>query len=145
MQINFHVGFLSQKFRDAEKAHPEYQQEIDAEALKRCGENEACQLLEEDKLVRAMVAEGKLPRVEWTEILDHVDHAVKVAGIDHVGLGSDFDGAEMPYGMEDASRLPRITQGLLQRGYTETEIQKILGGNMLRLMQDVEAAARVKT
>ena len=74
--------------------------------------------------------------------MDHIDHAVKVAGIDHVGLGSDFDGAEMPYGMEDASCLPRITEALLQKGYSETDIEKILGGNMLRLMQDVEAAAK---
>jgi membrane dipeptidase len=144
MQINFHMGFLSQEFRDAEKAHPEYQRQIDAEAVRRCGENEACQLLEEDKLVREFVAEGKLPRVEWTAILDHIDHAVKVAGIDHVGLGSDCDGAEMPFGMEDASRFPRITEGLLQRGYSENDIQKILGGNVLRLMQDVEAAAASK-
>lgn len=142
MQINFHMGFLSQEFRDTETAHPEYQRQIDAEALRRCGENEACQLLEEDKLIRELVAEGKLPRVEWTAILDHVDHAVKVAGIDHVGLGSDCDGATMPFGMEDASRMPRITEGLMQRGYSETDIQKILGGNMLRLMQDVEAAAK---
>jgi membrane dipeptidase len=141
VQINFHMGFLSQAFRDAEKAHPELGKQIDAEAEKRCGENQACQLLESDKIVRAFVADGKLPRVEWTAIVDHVDHAVQVVGADHVGLGSDFDGAEMPYGMEDASHLPRITDALLQKGYSETDIQKILGGNMLRLMQDVEAAA----
>ena len=141
MQINFHMGFLSQAFRDAEKARPELEAQIQAEAQRRCGENEACQLREEDRLVRELVAEGKLPRVEWTAILEHVDHAVKVGGIDHVGLGSDFDGAEMPYGLEDASQFPRITEGLVGRGYSETEIQKILGGNMLRLMQDVEARA----
>jgi membrane dipeptidase len=143
VQINFHMGFLSQKFRDAEKAQPELGKRIEAEAEKLCGENEACQLLESDRIVRALVAEGKLPRVEWTEIVDHVDHAVKVAGIDRVGLGSDFDGAEMPYGMEDASCLPRITEALLERGYFETDIQKILGGNALRLMQDVDAAANL--
>ena len=142
VQINFHVGFLSQEFRDAVKAQPELGKHIDAEAERRCGENDACQILESDKIVRAFVAEGKLPRVEWTLIVDHIDHAVKVAGIDHVGIGSDFDGAEMPYGMEDASRLPRITEALLQRGYSETDIEKILGGNALRLMQDVEAAAK---
>ncbi len=142
IQINFHMGFLSQAFRDAEKAQPELWKQIDAEAEKRCGENDACQILESDKIIRAFVAEGKLPRVEWPLIVDHIDHAVKVVGIDHVGLGSDFDGAEMPYGMEDASRLPRITEALLQRGYSETDIEKILGGNMLRLMQDVEAAAK---
>ncbi len=90
------------------------------------------------------MTEGKLPRVDWTAIVDHIDHAVEVAGVDHVGLGSDFDGAEMPFGMEDASCLPRITEALLQRGYSETEIEKILGGNALRLMQDVEAAAKFK-
>ena len=142
VQINFHMGFLSQKFRDAEKAQPELGKQIDAEVERRCGENDACQILESDKIVRAFVAEGKLPRVEWTLIVDHIDHAVKIAGVDHVGLGSDFDGAEMPYGMEDASCLPRITDALLQSGYSETDIEKILGGNMLRLMQDVEAAAK---
>jgi membrane dipeptidase len=142
IQINFHMGFLSQAFRDAEKAQPDLWKQIDAEAEKRCGENDACQILESDKIIRAFVAEGKLPRVEWPLIVDHIDHAVKVVGIDHVGLGSDFDGAEMPYGMEDASGLPRITDALLRRGYSETDIEKILGGNALRLMQDVEAAAK---
>jgi membrane dipeptidase len=142
MQINFHMGFLSQGFRDAERAQPELWKQIDAEAERICGENDACQILESDRIVRAFVAEGKLPRVEWTAIVDHIDHAVKIAGVDHVGLGSDCDGAEMPYGMEDESYLPRITEALLQRGYAETEIQKILGGNVLRLMQDVEAAAK---
>lgn len=142
MQINFHMGFLSQEFRDAEKAQPELWKQIDAESEKRCGENEACQIIESDKIVRGFVAEGKLPRVGWTLIVDHINHAVKVAGIDHVGLGSDCDGAEMPYGMEDESHLPRITDALLRKGYSETDIEKILGGNALRLMQDVEAAAK---
>ena len=142
VQINFHMGFLSQEFRDAVKARPELQEQMDAEAKKRCGENEACQLLESDKMVRELVAQGKLPRVDWKEIIHHIDHVVKVAGVDHAGLGSDFDGAEMPYGMEDASRLPQITEALLEQGYSERDIQKILGGNMLRLMQDVEATAK---
>ena len=142
MQINFHMGFLSREFRAAEKAHPELEKQIAEAAKDRCGENEACKLLESDRIVRAMVEEGKLPRVEWPRIVDHIDHAVKVAGADHVGLGSDFDGAEMPYGMEDASRLPSITEALLERGYSEAAIEKILGGNMLRLMQDVESAAK---
>ncbi len=141
VQINFHAGFLSQQFRDCEKAHPQFQQKIEAEAKKRCGENESQKFIEWDKIVREYVAAGELPRVEWTQILDHVDHAVNVAGTDHVGLGSDFDGASMPYGMEDASCLPRITEGLLERGHSERDIEKILGGNMLRLMQDVQAAA----
>jgi membrane dipeptidase len=142
LQINFHVGFLSQKFRDAEQAHPELGKQIAAESKERCGENEACQLLETDKLTRGLVAQGKLPRVDWTEIVNHIDHAVKLVGVDHVGLGSDFDGAFMPYGMEDASRLPQITEALQKKGYSDNDIQKVLGGNTLRLMQDVEATAK---
>ena len=145
IQINYHVGFLDQKFRDADQANPELSKQMQAEVEKRCATNEACQLVELDKEVRAAVDAGKLPRVEWTEILDHVDHAVRIAGIDHVGLGSDFDGAQMPYGLEDASRFPRITGGLVERGYSEVDIRKILGGNVLRLMQDVESAATART
>jgi membrane dipeptidase len=141
IQINFHVGFLSQKFRDAWKANPELQAEIDSRAKEQCGENQACQLIEAGKLIREFVTQGKLPRVEWTDIVDHIDHAVKLVGPDHVGFGSDFDGADMPYGMEDASHLPQITDALLEKGYSENDIQKILGGNILRLMQDVEAIA----
>jgi membrane dipeptidase len=141
IQINYHVGFISQEFRDAEKANPQLEKDIQAEAKKRCGDVEACQLVELEKVVRDFVAAGKLPRVEWTKIVDHIDHAVKIAGVDHVGLGSDFDGAVMPYGMEDATHLPQITDALLKRGYSESDIQKILGGNTLRLMQEVEAAA----
>ena len=141
VQINFHMGFISPHFREAEKAQPELGRQIEGEVSRRCGENMACRLLESDRIIRTLVGEGKLPRVEWTKIVRHIDHAVKIAGIDHVGLGSDFDGAEMPYGMEDASRLPRITDALLRKGYSEGDVQKILGGNMLRLMQDVEAAS----
>jgi len=141
IQINYHVGFLSQKFQDASKANPELGKQIEAESKKRCAGNEACELIEADKITREYVAQGKLPRVEWTEIIAHIDHAVKLVGADHVGLGSDFDGADMPYGMEDASHLPQITNALLAKGYSPADIQKILGGNTLRLMQDVEATA----
>jgi membrane dipeptidase len=142
IQINYHIGFLSQQFQDASKAHPELGKEIEAESKKRCGDNEAGQLIEADKITRDMVAQGKLPRVDWTEIIKHIDHAVKLAGADHVGLGSDFDGADMPYGMEDVSDIPQITNALLAKGYSPTDVRKILGGNTLRLMQDVEAAAQ---
>ncbi len=142
IQINYHVGFLDQKFQDVQKNNAQLGKEIEAESKKRCGNNEACQLIEADKVVREMVAEGKLPRVDWSEIIDHIDHAVKLVGANHVGLGSDFDGADMPYGMEDASHLPQITNALLAKGYSASDIRKILGGNTLRLMQDVEAAAQ---
>jgi membrane dipeptidase len=142
IQINYHEGFLSQQFRDAERAHPEYNEAIGAEVQKRCGENEGCQLIEGDKITREYVAEGKFPRVDWTKIIEHIDHAVKIGGIDHVGLGSDFDGANMPYGMEDASMLPKITDALLKKGYTESDVRKILGENTLRVMTEVERVSR---
>src|SRR6266852_260872 len=138
IQINFHVGFLSQEFRNAEKAKPEIEKEIEAEVQKRCGEQEACQLIERDKIVREYVAQDKLPHVDYTKIIEHIDYAVKVAGVDHVGLGSDFDGANMPYGMEDATGLPKITEQLLRKGYSESDIRKILGENTLRVMAEVE-------
>jgi membrane dipeptidase len=142
IQINYHVGFLSQEFRSAEKAHPELEQAIALEIQKRCGDKEGCQLIEGDKITREYVLQGKLPRVEWTKIIEHIDHAVKVAGVDHVGLGSDFDGANMPFGMEDATKLPQITEALLRKGYSEGDVRKILGENTLRLMADVERVSR---
>jgi membrane dipeptidase len=69
-------------------------------------------------------------------LIDHFDHIAKVAGVDHVGIGSDFDGVSaLPEGMEDVTRLPRIAQALLDRGYSEADVQKMLGGNMLRVME----------
>jgi membrane dipeptidase len=142
IQINFHIGFISQKFRDCENVGPRFEREIEVEAKRRSGEDHGRFMIEADKVVREMVAQGKLPRVEWTDILDHIVHAVEIAGIEHVGLGSDFDGADMPYGMEDASHLPQITDALLDRGYSEENIQRILGGNTLRFLQNVEAVAK---
>jgi len=142
VQINYHVGFLSQEFRDAEKTNPELNKVINAEVMKRCGENEGCQLIEGDRITREYVEQGKLPRVDFARIIEHIDYAVKVAGIDHVGLGSDFDGANMPYGMEDATKLPKITEALLQKGYSEGDVKKILGENTLRVMTEVERASR---
>jgi len=142
VQINYHVGFLSQEFRNAEKADPKINAAIEEQVNKKCGNNEACQLLEGDRLTREAVEQGKLPRVGYEKIVEHIDHAVKVAGAEHVGLGSDFDGANMPYGMEDASKLPFITEALLQKGYSESDVKKILGENTLRVMTEVERVSR---
>ena len=77
------------------------------------------------------------------DLLDHIDHIVKVAGIDHVGLGSDYDGVPaLPTQLEDVSTYPVITQGLLNRGYTESDIRKVLGGNVMRVFRQVEEVSR---
>jgi membrane dipeptidase len=78
-------------------------------------------------------------------LIDHIDHVAKVAGIDHVGLGSDFDGVPfngLPEGMEDISKLPNITYELMKRGYSDTDIKKILGENLLRVLSEVERVSR---
>jgi len=142
IQINYHVGFLSQEFRDFEKKNPDVEKEITAEVKKRCGDNEACTLVTGDQVVRDFMQAGKLPKVDYTAILNHIDHAVKIAGVDHVGLGSDFDGAVMPIGMQDVSHLPQITDALLEKGYSQSDIRKILGENTLRVMAEVERTSR---
>jgi membrane dipeptidase len=136
VMINYHAGFLSEAFRAAPRS-PELQAQSDTIA-KKCGANEACSIMEGERLNRDAMQKGLLPKVSWEKIIEHIDHAVKVAGVDHVGLGSDFDGATMPFGMDDASKLPRITEALLDKGYSEPDILKILGGNLLRVMEAVE-------
>ena len=139
VMINFSAGFLSEEHRVAsQKAGGAAK--MFAEPLKTCGDNEACTILEGDRLTRGAMMSGALPKVSWEKIVDHIDHAVKVAGVEHVGLGSDFDGTPLPLGMEDASMLPKLTQALLDRHYSERDIQKILGGNILRVMERVEQA-----
>ena len=142
IQINYHVGFLSQEFRDYEAAHPDAEKEINEEVKKRCGENESCKSVAGDQVVRDFMEAGKLPRVDWSLIVEHIDHAVKIAGPDHVGLGSDFDGAVMPMGMQDVTHIPQITDALLKKGYTESDIRKILGENTLRVLSEVQRVSR---
>jgi membrane dipeptidase len=140
VMINYHAGYISDEFRVAsEKRSGDI---VAQHAMsEKCGANEACTTMETERLDHEAMASGQLPKVIWERIVDHIDHAVKIAGVDHVGLGSDFDGAVMPLGMEDVSKLPRITDALLQKGYSEQNIDKILGGNLLRVMEQVERVA----
>jgi membrane dipeptidase len=85
--------------------------------------------------------ERQIPGATWGDVVDHIDHAVQVAGVNHVGLGSDFDGVfDLPRGLGDVTRLPWITYGLLRRGYSEDDIYKILGGNLLRVLEAADEA-----
>jgi membrane dipeptidase len=138
VMINYHVAFLSEEFRVASEKRSGDVVASNAAMAKQCGGNEACATLESERADHEAMRKGELPMVTWEKIIEHVDHAVKVAGADHVGLGSDFDGATMPFGMEDASKLPKITDALLKKGYSEADIEKILGGNILRVMEQVE-------
>jgi len=138
VMINYHVAFLSEEFRVASEKRSGDVVASNAAMAKKCGGNEACATMESEREDHEAMRKGELPMVTWEKIVEHIDHAVKVAGADHVGLGSDFDGATMPFGMEDASKLPKITDALLKKGYSESDIDKILGGNILRVMEQVE-------
>lgn len=143
IQINYHVGFLSQEYADAVKAKPDVMKKVSDEVAAKCGkDNEACSVSTENDLIHKLMLDGTLPRVSWTKIVDHIDHAVKIGGVDHVGLGSDYDGSDMPIGMEDVTHLPQITQALLDRNYTPPDIKKILGENTLRVMAECERVSR---
>jgi membrane dipeptidase len=89
--------------------------------------------------VRAAEYLKLLPPVYLSRIVDHIDHIVKLVGIDHVGIGSDFDGVQaVPADLKSVADLPNLTKELLRRGYSESDIDKILGGNMLRVMEEVQ-------
>jgi membrane dipeptidase len=93
--------------------------------------------------LRQWYKDHPIPRGSIHQVVDHIEHIIKVAGIDHVGLGSDFDGIEMtPVGLEDVSCYPLITQELLNRGYKKEDILKVLGGNALRALGEAEKVAK---
>ena len=142
IHITFHNAFLSQDYAEATRS-PASGWNASLESIdKKYGENEARKLADGQRLSDDLVRAGKLPEVSWEKIIEHIDHAVGLAGAAHVGLGSDFDGAFMPAGMEDASKLPMITESLLRRGYPESDVRKILGENTLRVMSETERIAR---
>src|SRR5271170_3531467 len=142
IQINYEKSFIDQAYKDAQDKETGGVVQHLSELTKNCNNDEACISREMAKLQQKLTAEGKLPHVSWERIIDHIDHAVKLVGADHVGLGSDFDGADMPDGMEDCSKLPKITEALLRKGYSDSDIRKILGENTLRVMEQAERVSK---
>jgi len=143
VQVNFYSGFLDQDFRNASEAQAKDQ----AAAIKQYVDSLKAQgkpvnYSEINRIEREWMA--KIPRPPFKSLIDHIDHIAKVAGVDHVGLGSDFDGVSgaTPQGMDSAADLAKITQGLLDRGYSAEDIRKILGGNILRVFRQIEAVSR---
>jgi membrane dipeptidase len=137
IQINYEESFLDQAYKDAFDKATSGGGVVSmfSQLKKQCGDDRECFDRAQDAFRKRLTAEGKLPHVSWERIIDHIDHAVKLVGPDHVGLGSDFDGASMPEGMEDCSKLPKITEALMRMGYSDDDIRKILGGNLLRVME----------
>jgi membrane dipeptidase len=141
IQINFLDAYLDDAlYRAQDKRRP--QTEAKRAELEKQFPGEENQAKRFQALREYSDTLGPLPKVSWEKIVEHIDHAAKLAGAEHVGLGSDFDGATMPVGMEDVTLLPKLTEALLKKGYTEQQIKGILGENVLRLMEKVEKAAR---
>ena len=141
IQINYEQSFIDQAYKDASDQLGGVVARLEA-ISESCNNDHECINRKRFEFQNQMVAEGKLPHVSWERIIDHIDHAVKLVGPDHVGLGSDFDGATMPDGMEDCSKLPKITEALMRKGYKDDDILKILGGNLLRVMEQTEKVSR---
>ena len=143
VQVNFFSGFVSQEYRNSMKAiGPEMDAAVQALEDKSKAEGKVASLAEIDQ-VRRQYAD-RIPRPPFKELIDQIDHVAKVAGVDHVGLGSDFDGVsgQLPQGIDSAADLPKITAALMERGYSAEDCRKILGGNLLRVFREVEAVSK---
>ena len=143
VQVNFYNAFIDEDYRKAAEAQTK---DRDAavktydDQMKAAGKTVT--YLDNDRIEREWAA--RIPRPPFKSLIDHIDHIAKVAGVDHVGLGSDFDGVSgaTPHGIDSAADLPKITQALLDRGYSADDIRKILGGNVLRVFREAERVSR---
>src|ERR1700758_2137420 len=143
VQVNFYSGFDDDNFRKAMEA----QAKNKAAAIQKYTDELKAQgkpvnYVEVNRIEREWMA--KIPRPPLKSLIDHIDYIARIAGIDHVGLGSDFDGVSgaTPQGIDSAADLPKIMQALVERGYTASDIHKILGGNLLRVFSQVEHVSR---
>ena len=142
IQINYEKSFIDEAYRQASEKLSGGVVAMFDRFKKECGDDEECLSRKMTLEEKEATAEGKIPHVSWERIIDHIDHVVKLVGAEHVGLGSDFDGATMPEGMDDCTHLPKITEALMRKGYSDTDIKKILGGNLLRVMEQAEKVSR---
>lgn len=143
VQVNFYSAFLSQAYRDAQRAQqPEVDKALGELKARYRAEGRDAPDAEVSRLERQFA--DRIPRPPLSVLIDHIDHIARVAGIDHVGLGSDFDGVsgQLPQGLDSPAGLPRITAALMERGYSAADCRKILGGNLLRVLREVEQVSR---
>jgi membrane dipeptidase len=143
VQVNFFSGFVSQAYWDALNAQkPEVAKAIADAKEKAKAEGREFKSADEDKITRSYM--DRIPRPPLSMLIDHIDHIAKIAGVDHVGLGSDFDGisGQLPEGLDSPADLPKITAALMARGYSAEDCRKILGGNLLRVFREVEVVSK---
>jgi membrane dipeptidase len=137
--VNFWSMFLSTRYSVAAARWSEK----NAKALAEIRAKHKDDPIAQGEAFEALKAQADLPKVPLSVLVDHIDHMVKVAGIDHVGLGSDFDGVdELPEGISGIDALPKITLMLVERGYKDEDILKVLGENFLRAFAEAEGYAR---
>jgi membrane dipeptidase len=135
LMINFYPGFITPEGAASSKR----MFDVLRQARKKYPDDEKKRV----EYYRAWRKENPMPRGTVHHVVDHIEHAIKVAGIDHVGIGSDYDGiGATPVQLEDVSSYPLITQALLDRGYKKEDIHKILGLNALRVLRQAEKVAR---
>ena len=139
VMVNFYPVFLDEKVRTAD-IERDAKLKAQRDSLRAQFKDDQKRLDEELKKLNDA---NPIPNTTLTMLVDHIDHIAKVAGVDHVGIGSDFDGVpNLPEGIKDVADLPNITYELLRRGYSERDVLKILGGNFMRAFAEVERVAR---
>ncbi len=143
VQVNFYSAFVSQAYRNAQRAQkPEVDKAIADLKAKAQAEGRQLTYDEISKVQRDFA--DRIPRPPLSDLIDQIDHIAKIAGVDHVGLGSDFDGVDgqTPQGMDSPADFPKITAALMERGYSAEDCRKILGGNLLRVFREVQAVSK---
>jgi membrane dipeptidase len=143
VQVNYYSAFISQAYRDAQRRQ-KAEVDLAVQDLKDQAKSEGRQLTYEDISNVERQFADRIPRPPLADLIDHIDHIAKVAGVDHVGLGSDFDGVDgqLPEGLDSAADLPKITAALIERGYSAEDCRKILGGNLLRVFREVQEVSK---
>jgi membrane dipeptidase len=138
VSVVFYPGFLEPGWKERKDSiEPEFRALI-AEASRNARGGPSLKRIARDR-VREREYAARLPAVPLARVADHIDHIIRLVGVEHVGVGSDFDGIQAtPAGLSSVADLPNLTAELLRRGYTEDDVTKILGGNILRVMEEVE-------
>ena len=132
IMINFHPGFIDRSFGEKETAFFK-KHAIESDSLLKSGMDEWYMM---DYLYKKHTTEANLMRPTLSKLIDHIDYIVKLVGVDYLGLGSDFDGINLiPLQLDDVTTYPLITKALVEKGYSEKDIVKILGSNLLRVLK----------
>jgi membrane dipeptidase len=140
IMVNFYSAFIDESYRQAFNALKPERTEAHRDLAADYTHNQPIPFAVSNAIDRAFAA--RIPRPPLSSLIDHFDHIIRVAGIDHVGIGTDFDGiSALPEGIDSVADLPKITVALMARGYTAEDMKKILGGNLLRVFSDVQRAA----